>query len=195
MSIIQRYITSVFSDYYSTTKTPSEGFYRIIYQILLQNSCEVNSKSVSDMIRDCSNKWSNIRIYVEHLSKYPKTIRHGNNWNLFEGNWAAFPPRSSERRTISSPFWTTKPSPISWWSWPRVRRMTPWESCWSTEIHTGVECCHHPRTGPSMLQTRHSQGPSGEELRGTDSPRHHRGQQVVAVIGDLDSESVLTSPC
>ena len=27
------------------------------------------------MIRDCSNKWSNIRIYVEHLSKYPKTIR------------------------------------------------------------------------------------------------------------------------
>ena len=47
---------SVFSDYYSKQRTPSEGFYRIIYQIMLQNSCEVNSKSISDMIRDGSNK-------------------------------------------------------------------------------------------------------------------------------------------
>ena len=55
------YYTAHYSDYYSKVKSPSEGFYRIIYQILLQNSCEVNSKSISDMIRDWSQKLSNIR--------------------------------------------------------------------------------------------------------------------------------------
>ena len=32
----------------------SEGLYKIVWQILEQNSCEVNSKSISEMIREVS---------------------------------------------------------------------------------------------------------------------------------------------
>ena len=42
----------IFSNYYTKRSTQPEGFYNIIYQILQQNSCEVNSKSVSDILRE-----------------------------------------------------------------------------------------------------------------------------------------------
>lgn len=42
----------IFIDYYGRYGAQSEGFYRIIYQILQQNSGVINSKSISDMIRE-----------------------------------------------------------------------------------------------------------------------------------------------
>jgi len=42
----------IFSDYYTKGNSESEGFYKIICQILLQNSCEANSKSISDIVRE-----------------------------------------------------------------------------------------------------------------------------------------------
>ena len=40
-----------YSEFYLQQQRAAEGLYKIIYQILQQNSCELNSKSVSDMIR------------------------------------------------------------------------------------------------------------------------------------------------
>ena len=42
----------IFSDYYTKGNAQSEGFYKLICQILLQNSCEANSKSISDIVRE-----------------------------------------------------------------------------------------------------------------------------------------------
>ena len=42
----------IFSDFYTKGNAESEGFYKIICQILLQNSCEANSKSISDIVRE-----------------------------------------------------------------------------------------------------------------------------------------------
>ena len=42
----------IFSSYYTRKIAQPEGLYNIIYQILQQNSCEVNSKSVSDILRE-----------------------------------------------------------------------------------------------------------------------------------------------
>ena len=40
----------VFCEYFNKRKAHSEGFYRIVCQILQQNSCEANAKSLSDII-------------------------------------------------------------------------------------------------------------------------------------------------
>ena len=42
----------IFTNFYTKRSSQSEGFYQLICQILLQNSCEANSKSISDIIRE-----------------------------------------------------------------------------------------------------------------------------------------------
>lgn len=65
----------IFSDYYTKRRSQSEGLYKIIFQILQQNSCEVNSKSVSDMIRELATVSPMFFKEDNHLFSYknPKT--------------------------------------------------------------------------------------------------------------------------
>jgi len=66
---------NIFSDYYTKGNSQSEGLYRIICQILQQNSCEANSKSISDIVRELSMVSPTFFKEENHLFSYknPKT--------------------------------------------------------------------------------------------------------------------------
>eukprot|EP00092_Neocalanus_flemingeri_P005491 GFUD01005921.1.p1 GENE.GFUD01005921.1~~GFUD01005921.1.p1 ORF type:complete len:1477 (-),score=243.09 GFUD01005921.1:84-4514(-) len=65
----------IFSNYYTKRDAQPEGLYNIIYQILQQNSCDVNSKSLSDILRELAMVSPRFFKEDNHLFGYksPKT--------------------------------------------------------------------------------------------------------------------------
>merc|ERR1719193_2492122 len=68
----------IFIEYYTKRKAQGEGLYRIIFQILQQNSCEVNSKSVSDMLREVATVSPLFFKEDNHLFAYKNPVTKSN---------------------------------------------------------------------------------------------------------------------
>ena len=68
----------IFSNYYTKGNAQSEGLYRIICQVLQQNSCEANSKSISDIVHELSRASPSFFNEENHLFSYKKPKTRSN---------------------------------------------------------------------------------------------------------------------